>query len=137
MRKDDVLLHYGVKGMKWRHKKGSKSKLQEGSNYTNSVVNLTDRRMQQVRRDAEARAARQRRFMDEAKKRVEEAKDAMSGNKSKLTDPETRKKREINKKNRETVQKAIKANQIKREWDKATDNMVPSRAKRKPKVRLK
>lgn len=136
MRDNDVLMHYGVKGMKWRQRK-SKSKLQEGSDKTGATVNLVDRRMQQVRREAEARAARQQLIMNEAKKRVNEAKEAMTGSKQKLVDPDVKKKREINKKNRETVQKAVKANQIKREWDKATDKMVPSRAKRKPKVSLK
>lgn len=116
--RNDVLLHYGVKGMKWRRKKG---KLAESTNkQAEQSVNLVDRRMQQVKRDMIARKAQQRKFMDESRKVVDDAKKAMGRTKRK-----------------QQIDNAIKTNQIKREWDKINDKVNPGRAKRKPKVHLK
>lgn len=114
--RDDVLLHYGVKGMRWRKRKG---KFAESSQkQAEQSVNLVERRMQQVKREAQARQARQRMFMDEAHKTVEKAKNVMT--------KDTKQKQ---------IQKGVKINQIKREWDKINDKVNPSRAKRKPKAR--
>lgn len=170
--RDDVLLHYGVKGMKWRKRKGkfidtgnkyrkmkrqyrngrygeqildedtidedtikektlgaknmgatkkrkSNGKMSETSKkQVEESVNLVERRMQQVKRETQARQARQRMIMDEAHKTVEKAKNAMTKDAK-----------------QKQIQKGIKINQIKREWDKINDKVIPSRAKRKPKAR--
>lgn len=115
--RDDVLLHYGVKGMKWRQRKG-KVIGSSPQQKTEESVNLVERRMQQVKRETQARQARQRMFMDEARKTVDKAKNAMT--------KDAKKKQ---------IQKGIKINQIKREWDEINDKVNPSRAKRKPKAR--
>lgn len=165
--RDDVLLHYGVKGMKWRKRKGkfidtsnkykkmkrqyrngrygeqildedtikektlgaknmnatkkrkSNGKMSETSKkQVEESVNLVERRVQQVKRETQARQARQRMIMDEAHKTVEKAKNAMTKDAK-----------------QKQIQKGIKINQIKREWDKINDKVIPSRAKRKPKAR--
>jgi len=115
--RNDVLLHYGVKGMKWHKRKG---KVAESSpqKQVEQSVNLVERRMQQVKRETQARQARQRMIMDEAHKTVEKAKNAMTKDAK-----------------QKQIQKGIKINQIKREWDKINDKVIPSRAKRKPKAR--
>ena len=115
--RNDVLLHYGVKGMRWSQRKG---KVTESSpqQQAEQSVNLVDRRMQQVKREAQARQARQRMIMDEAHKTVDKAKNAMT--------KDAKKKQ---------IQKGIKINKIKREWDQINDKVNPSRAKRKPKAR--